>query len=68
MSKQDFPKHRPNIPQPTPPHLANGSSKYQGPVRQPGASRKDEGIDGQAIERQHIEHIHQHLRGTELME
>lgn len=49
-------------PPPVPPHLADGSSKHQGPVRQPGTAREHEGIGSQAIERQYIEHVHQHLR------
>lgn len=46
---------------PVPPHLADGSSKHQGPVRQPGTAREHEGIGSQAVERQYIEHVHQHL-------
>lgn len=49
----------------TAPHLANSSSKHQGPVRQPRAAREDEAIDSQAIEGQHVEHVHQHLWGTQ---
>lgn len=41
-----------HYPYPIPtPYLANGSSKYQGPVWQPGAAREGEGICSQAVER-----------------
>lgn len=47
----------------SPSHLANSSSTHQGAVRQPRAAGEDEGVGSQAIEGQHVEQVHQHLRG-----
>lgn len=42
-------------------HLADGASKHECPVGQPGAPGEDEGIDGQDVEGQDVKQIRQHL-------